>query len=191
VWFHVGADGAMTTTDGWRIPESIAKLLLCDCVAAPVWERHGTPISVGRAQHIVPDRTRRVIERRDRGCRVPGCTAERFVEVHHIVHWEDGGPTDTWNLLSLCAKHHRMHHTGLLGITGNADVPDGIEFTDARGSPIPQACLPAPSVEPPLCERPYEAPPAGRMNYDWVGLGWAHPNALRKRSEQARRWHRD
>jgi hypothetical protein len=26
------------------------------------------------------------------------------------------------------------------------------------------------------------------MNYDWVGLGWAHPNALRKRRDQANTW---
>ena len=189
VWFHVGADGAMTTTDGWRIPESIATLLLCDCVAAPVWERHGTPLSVGRAQHIVPDRTRRIIERRDRGCRVPGCTADRFVEVHHIVHWSRGGATDTWNLISLCPKHHRMHHHDQLGITGNADDLDGVEFTDARGAPIARSHPPNPPNEPPRCDRPYAAPPAGRMNYDWVGLGWAHPNALAQRREQANSWH--
>ena len=125
------------------------------------------------------------------GCRVPGCTADRFVEVHHIIHWQDGGPTDTWNLLSLCGRHHRMHHQGLLGIEGNADEPDGIEFTDTRGSPIPHAHPPNPPSEPPECERPYEAPPAGRMNWDWVGLGWAHPNALQRRRDQANLWHRN
>ena len=190
-WFHHDTTtGALSTTDGWPIPESIARLCTCDGIAAIVHEHDGLPFSVGRSQYIVPDRTRRIVERRDRGCRVPGCTADRFVEVHHIVHWQDGGPTDTWNLICLCPKHHRMHHQGLVGISGNADEPDGIEFTDARGSPIPQSCAPAPPGEPPGCERPYDAPPAGRMNYDWVGLGWAHPNALAKRREQANRWHR-
>jgi Domain of unknown function (DUF222)/HNH endonuclease len=191
-WFHHDSrTGATTTTDGWRIPQNIARLCTCDGMGAIVLEKDGLPFSVGRSQYIVPDRTRRIIERRDRGCRVPGCTADRFVEAHHIVHWEDGGPTDTWNLLSLCPKHHRMHHTGELGITGNADEPDGIEFTDARGSPIPQSCSPAPPGTPPACDRPYEAPPAGRMNYDWVGLGWAHPNALARRRDQANLWHRN
>jgi Domain of unknown function (DUF222)/HNH endonuclease len=190
-WWHLDANGNMTTTDGWRIPESIARLLTCDGMVAPVWETDGVPFSVGRMQHIVPDRTRRIVERRDRGCRVPGCTADRFVEVHHIIHWEDGGVTDTWNLICLCPKHHRMHHQGVLGITGNADQPDGITFTDARGSPIPLAHPPNPPSEPPTCERPYQAPPAGRMNYDWVGLGWAHPNALQHRRDQANSWHRE
>ena len=191
-WFHVDAKtGAMTTTDGWRIPQNLARMCTCDGMGAIVLQHDGLPFNVGRSQYIVPDRTRRIIERRDRGCRVPGCTADRFVDVHHIIHWQDGGPTDTWNLLSLCPRHHRMHHQGQLGITGNADEPDGIEFTDTRGSPIPHAHPPNPPSEPPTCERPYEAPPAGRMNYDWVGLGWAHPNALQRRREQANSWHQN
>jgi len=54
---------------------------------------------------VVSDRLRRIIERRDRGCRVPGCTNERFVEVHHIIHWLQGGVTDSWNLISLRLSH--------------------------------------------------------------------------------------
>ncbi len=174
-WFHHDTDtGATTTTDGWRIPMNLARLCSCDGLGAIVHENNGIPFSVGRTQHIVPDRTRR-IERRDRGCRVPGCTADRFVEIHHIIHWEDGGPTDTPSLLSLCPRHHRMHHKGELGIHGNADTPDGIQFTDATGRPVPQS-------------HPPDPPPDG-IPYDWVGLGWAHPNALRERRDQANTWH--
>ena len=88
------------------------------------------PVSVGRAQRTVPDRTRRLVEHRDGACRVPGCERTRGLQVHHIVHWEDQGPTDTANLLCLCRHHHRLHHNGILGITGNADLPDGVVFTD-------------------------------------------------------------
>ena len=185
-WFHHDTrTGTTTTTDGWRIPHHIAQLLQCDGTIAHVCEHDGLPFSVGRSQYIVPDRTRRIVERRDRGCRVPGCTADRFVEVHHIIHWEHGGPTDTWNLICLCPAHHRMHHKGELGIEGNADDPDGIVFTDARGSPITAACAPAPPGRLPDCEHPYEHPPAGRMNDDWVGLGWVHPNARKRRAQQS------
>ena len=96
----------------------------------PVLLHAGVPVSVGRSQHIVPDRTRRVVEHRDGGCRVPGCTARHFLEVHHIIHWDDDGPTDTWNLICLCPHHHRLHHQGKLGIVGNADTPGGVTFTD-------------------------------------------------------------
>jgi len=65
---------------------------------------------------------RRYIVRRDRHCRLPGCTS-RFVDVHHVIHREDGGTHTVENLACLCPRHHRMHHKGLIGITGNADVP--------------------------------------------------------------------
>lgn len=136
-WLHVDVSkGSTTTTDGWCVPMAVRERLLCDGTVQPVWERDGLPFSVGRAQRIVPDRTRRIIERRDRGCRVPGCTAARFVEVHHILHWLHGGTSDTGNLLSLCGKHHRQHHQGELGVSGDADAPDGMVFTDVHGRVI-------------------------------------------------------
>ncbi|MFP5487581.1 MAG: HNH endonuclease signature motif containing protein [Acidimicrobiia bacterium] len=161
--------------------------ILCDGTIAPVWHRDGVPFSVGRAQHVVPDRTRRIVEQRDRGCRVPGCTCDRFVEIHHIVHWNQGGPTDTWNLVSLCPKHHRLHHQGQLGITGDADLFDGLVFTDADGRPVTEIRPPTPPTgPPPQPEVPYRAPLAGRFDWNWIGLGWVHPNARRQHVQRAK-----
>jgi 5-methylcytosine-specific restriction endonuclease McrA len=42
------------------------------------------------------------------GCRVP---FERC-HVHHIRYWEDGGPSDLWNLVPLCNTHHHCVHEG-------------------------------------------------------------------------------
>ena len=187
-WLHVDvSNGATTTTDGWRIPMTVRDRLLCDGVVQPVWERDGVPFSVGRSQRIVPERTRRIIERRDRGCRVPGCTADRFVEVHHIVHWLNGGATDSWNLVSLCPRHHRLHHRDQLGIAGNADDEGGIAFTDRMGraiGPDGQPVVPQQPPDPPT--RPYEPPIGGRMDYRWVGGSWIHPNELQRRRAAAR-----
>lgn len=187
-WIHIDVTGGgATTTDGWRIPMAIEQHLLCDGVVQPVWEYDGLPFSVGRIQRIVPDRTRRIVERRDRGCRVPGCTAVRFVEIHHIEHWVDGGVTDTPNLVSLCPPHHQRHHQGELGIDGNADEFDGLVFTDRRGRPIAGSAPPtrptAPSASPP---KPYDPPLRGRFDWDWVGLGWVHPDELERRHRRAR-----
>jgi hypothetical protein len=186
-WLHIDVtDGEATTTDGWRIPMAVRDRILCDGVVQPVWHRDGVPFSVGRAQHVVPDRTRRIVERRDRGCRVPGCDG-RFVEIHHIVHWNDGGRTDTRNLISVCPKHHKLHHQGRLGIPGNADLFDGLMFTDEHGDPIPGSGAPAlPTRPPPPPAVTYAAPLAGRFDWNWIGLGWVHPNARRKRIEMAR-----
>ena len=92
----------------------------------------------------VPERTQVAVEDRDGGCRVPGCDRSRWLQVHHLVHWEDGGPTDTANLVALCSKHHRLHHRGGLGIEGDADDPSGLVFTDSRGRRLTGVGRPAP-----------------------------------------------
>lgn len=127
-------------------------------------------MSVGRSQHIVPDRTRRIVEHRDHArCRVPGCTAGGHLEVHHIVHWLEGGPTDTWNLICRCPYHHRLHHRRVLGITGDADVPDGVTFTNRHGRPIAQSGarpIPPPGPPPPPMST-YRHPTGERFDTRW------------------------
>ena len=124
----------MTDAAGWNVPDAIRRYLTCNGTVTPVFLENGLPVSVGRAQYVVPARTRTVIEHRDHGaCRVPGCDATLGLEVHHLIHWEHGGGTDTDNLLLVCGKHHRMHHRGRLDITGNADQPDGLQFRNQHG----------------------------------------------------------
>ena len=117
-----------TTHLGGVLPDELRRLLTCDGHAQIAWHHGGTPVNLGRTHRIVPRRIRRLIEHRDGGCRVPGCDRTWWLQVHHIVHWEDHGPTDTANLICLCSAHHRLHHQGLLGITGNADHPDGVDL---------------------------------------------------------------
>jgi hypothetical protein len=101
------------------------------------------------------------VEERDRSCRVPGCECTGWLQVHHVIHWEDGGPTDTGNLVALCSRHHRLHHLGQLGIAGNADDPGGMDFTDCRGRRLTG------------CGRP--APPEGIT----ISGSWTHPSGER------------
>lgn len=186
-WLHLDVtDGTATSTDGWVIPPSVSDRICCDGVVQAVWERDGVPFSVGRAQYIVPLRTRRVVELRDRGCRVPGCGRERHVEIHHIVPWLNGGRTDTPNLVSLCPAHHKLHHQGRLGISGDADQLDGLVFTDERGATIPGSGSPAPPSGPPPPTEPYVRPLADRFDWRWIGNGWIHPTAQRQLVERAR-----
>ncbi|MDQ6726045.1 MAG: HNH endonuclease, partial [Actinomycetota bacterium] len=84
---------------GPALGDGLRRFVGCDIRIRPVIESGGRPVSVGRAFRTVPDRTRTVIEDRDRGCRVPGCDRSRWLHVHHIEHWEDGGTSDTPNLL--------------------------------------------------------------------------------------------
>ena len=54
----------------------------------------------------------RLLSRRDRGCRFPGCTATQRLHGHHVKHWANGGETSLDNLVLLCPTHHRLVHEG-------------------------------------------------------------------------------
>ncbi len=148
VLWHLGTDAqgrvAAQLHGGPVLAPGLRRYLACDARVRGILETGGKPVSVGRAFRIVPERTRMAVEDRDRGCRVPGCPRNRWLQVHHITHWEDGGATDTANLVALCGRHHRLHHRDQLGISGDADDPDGLVFTDARGRRLTGCGRPAP-----------------------------------------------
>ncbi len=150
VYVHLDAEG------GWlngrpRLPQHLVAKLTCAGSVQPLWEAAGVPVSVGRALRIVPGRTRRLVLDRDRGCRFPGCVARAHLEVHHVVHWADGGGTDLDNLVAVCPFHHDAHHRGEFRITGDANVAGGLVFL-ARGGfaigPGPTYAPPAPGNRP-------------------------------------------
>ena len=62
------------------------------------------------------------VEVRDRHCVFTGCEAPAWwCEVHHVLHWGDGGETCLANSALLCERHHgKVHH----GFTIVRD-PDG------------------------------------------------------------------
>jgi hypothetical protein len=108
---------------------------------------------------------------------VPGARLHRaaLAGIHHIVHWEDGGVTETPNLVCLCPHHHRLHHQGRLGIRGDADDPDGLAFTSETGLPIPTGPRPRPPTGPP-------PPPRGRFRHpsgEQLHSRWLHFNPPR------------
>ena len=111
VYVHLDAEGGWLTGRP-RLPGHLVAKLTCAGSVQPLWQVAGVPVSVGRALRIVPERTRRLVLDRDRGCRFPGCVARAHLEVHHVVHWADGGRTDLDNLAGLCPFHHDEHHRG-------------------------------------------------------------------------------
>jgi uncharacterized protein DUF222/HNH endonuclease len=154
-----------TWTNGVAVPDVLAKLLTCDGVLSPVFVSNGHPVGVGRTQRIVPERTRRIVLHRDKHCRNPLCGATRWLEVHHIRHWvDDDGPTETWNLITLCGRCHRDHHRGLLRISGDADEPDGVEFSDQYDRLLdPATHARPPDGRPPEPRQPYRHPLGERL----------------------------
>ncbi|MDZ4729561.1 MAG: DUF222 domain-containing protein [Xanthomonadales bacterium] len=95
------------------------------------------PLSVGRKTRTVPPSIRRALQRRDGGCRFPGCSCTRFVDAHHIHHWADGGETSMNNLVLLCRHHHRLVHEGGFGL--RPSLTGVFEFTAPEGRLIPSA----------------------------------------------------
>ena len=70
------------------------------------------PIDHGRTKRLVPPALRRATEHRDRHCVFAGCHAPAYwCDVHHLVHWADGGETCLENSALLCERHHtKVHH---------------------------------------------------------------------------------
>ena len=166
---HLDTDGTATNDRGRRLPDAIAKYITCDGLITPTFIHDSIPISIGRSGRMIPERTRRLVILRDQHCRVPGCTQSHVLEVHHIIHWQHGGPTDTWNLIALCPHHHRLHHQGQLGIAGNADE-NTVAFTDANGQRLrPTGARPVPpGAPPPTPTGVYQHPLGERLDTHWL-----------------------
>ncbi|MEM8621844.1 MAG: DUF222 domain-containing protein [Actinomycetota bacterium] len=179
---HVNTDQPADRRDphGWHIPDNVANYFTCDCAVVPTLLADGIPISIGRTSRIIPERTRRQVIYRDHGCRVPGCDPTHHLEIHHIVHWTKGGPTDVCNLIALCGHHHRLHHRGDLHITGNASLPAGapgaVMFTTSDGTVLTSsgARPEPPGAAPPQPAKTYHGPAGERLELRW--LDFRHPD---------------
>lgn len=172
VLLHVEAEGPRGHLHlGPGVPAGLRRFLSCDARVRIVREKDGKPLSVGRSTRTVPDATRIAVEERDRGCRVPGCPRTKWLHVHHVVHWEDGGTTDLANLAALCSTHHRLHHRGGLRIEGDASRPDGLLFTDHHGRLLTPAARPRPPGDDSAAPTGHWVPPTGeRLDGRWVVL---------------------
>ena len=124
--------------EGGNVSAETSRRLSCDAgVVHWLENKKGEPLSVGRKTRTIPPAIRRALNRRDGGCRFPGCTCSRFVDAHHITHWADGGETSVNNLVLLCRRHHRMVHEEGFGLHSQAD--GRIYFTDPQGHKLPDA----------------------------------------------------
>jgi hypothetical protein len=95
---------------GPYVSAETSRRLACDsAVVEMTHDRDGSVLDVGRRRRTVPTPLRRVLDRRDGGCRFPGCGV-RFCDAHHVQHWAEGGATRLDNLLLLCRHHHRRVH---------------------------------------------------------------------------------
>jgi hypothetical protein len=94
-----------------EVPYPVAQRITCDAIIEVlVLDSDGQPLNLGRKRRTVSPAQRRALEARVRGCRFPGCPADRWLKAHHIQHWGRQGPTDLDNLVLLCRHHHKVVH---------------------------------------------------------------------------------
>jgi hypothetical protein len=149
-----GQPGVSELEDGVRVSAETSRRLTCDaavrtmthaghtdaCNCGPkAGSGHtrtalGPALDVGRSRRTIPPALRRALEFRDKGCRFPGC-GSRFAEGHHIIHWENGGPTSLDNLVLLCRHHHRLVHEE--GFRVGMDERREPAFATPSGLPLP------------------------------------------------------
>jgi Domain of unknown function (DUF222)/HNH endonuclease len=118
---------------GESISASAARRIACNAGILPmVLGSKSQPLDLGVSERLFSTGQRRAIAERDRGCAAPGCDAPpSWTEVHHILWWSRGGPTDYRNGVLLCSFHHHRVHDGVLRV----DIDDGLPVV-RRALPI-------------------------------------------------------
>lgn len=136
-----GAEGCAHAEGVGVLSAHVVQRLICDAsVSTLSFLPDGTAVPEGRTRQI-PGSLRRAVLTRDGGCRWPGCSRRRYVDVHHVVFVSKGGKTRLSNLAVLCRAHHRLVHEG--GYRLSMDEHASVSVTTPDG-----ATLPARSVLP-------------------------------------------
>jgi hypothetical protein len=131
-----------TLDDGARVPAETFRRVACDCaLVAVAKDARGDVLDVGRKTRSIPPALRRAVMLRDERCRFPGCAHDRFIDVHHVEHWIDGGETKLTNLVALCTHHHHLLHEG--GFAVELDASRDARFFAPNGARIPDVHVPA------------------------------------------------
>jgi hypothetical protein len=149
--------GLATLQDGPPIAAEAARRMSCDGRVQLVADAaSGEPVGVGRTTRVVPPWLARQIRNRDGGCTFLGCGRTRGLQMHHVIHWAHGGPTDIDNLVALCRYHHRLVHEGKFRMI--KDSAGRCRVVRRNGRPLP---LRPASIRPEVRERLF-GPPAPR-----------------------------
>jgi hypothetical protein len=141
----VHANTVCETEDGTPLPVEVIRRLACQAEIIPVvLNGRGEALAVGRAQRLATPAQRAALRAMHRTCIGATCTVPfDACQIHHVIPWDQGGPTDLENLAPLCNRdHHRVHEGGwTLTITPDRIAtwtrPDGTVFH--TGSTIDRA----------------------------------------------------
>jgi len=157
VMLHVREGQAMVTDEGRVdlgnglavLPRTLQRLGCGSLLQGMLSGVDGRPLDLGDRVRLATRNQRVALKAMYPTCEIPGCDVPfDWCEVHHVVPWEVGGPTDVANLRPRCRYHHHLVHEGgwreVLGADGRTVLlpPDG------RAPVVPSPPLTAAPVRP-------------------------------------------
>jgi hypothetical protein len=156
--------GPCSTSGVFYVPESTLEEALCDAEILDLGESGGSPLYGDedsspsallprpdmattplqsreedrhgpRLRRTIPLTLRRkVLERDERQCTVPGCGHRNHLALHHIVPVAAGGKDRAGCLTTVCFRCHRALHRDLLFVEG--DAPGALVWENRHGAVI-------------------------------------------------------
>ena len=104
--------GSARLDTGVRISAGEARRLACSAGVVPmVFNGASLPLDVGREQRLHTEAQRKALSAKHDSCAAEGCDRPfAWCEIHHVLPWSRGGPTNVDNGLPLCWFHHRRAH---------------------------------------------------------------------------------
>ncbi|MFZ2173334.1 MAG: DUF222 domain-containing protein [Rhodococcus sp. (in: high G+C Gram-positive bacteria)] len=135
--------GVATTASGGLLPIKEALALAEDAYPVlAVFDHDGRPLHLGRPRRLASVDQRWALIAADRGCTRPGCGAPATMcAVHHVVAWNDQGPTDIDNLALVCDACHGQVYEGAGGWS-TTTAPAGSAFAGRT------EWIPPPHIDP-------------------------------------------
>ena len=136
-WDRYRAGHGGTYGDGVPASPAAVRTTLCDAgVSRVVTSGRSVILDLGMSERLFSDAQFQALVLRDRHCRHPGCDRPpQWCHAHHVIPWEEGGPTDLANGVLKCSRHHHIGHrpgwTEKLEPDGTLHVtaPDGRSWT--------------------------------------------------------------
>ena len=139
----VTEDGRAWMPENPSAPSETVKGYVANAVARlHVLDRKGLTLNVGRKQRFATDgQIQALLAVWGYQCAMPGCTHERFIQIHHIEEWEHGGATDLANLIPLCSScHSKINHGTAYVEAAGSDLY--FKFSDGSQYISRNRCLP-------------------------------------------------
>src|SRR4051812_12365625 len=140
--------GTATMGFGATLSAARARWISCDAdLTRIVLGPNSEPLDLGRSKRLVTPGLRRAVIARDTTCVFAGCDAPHWwAEVHHLIHWTQGGETSLANSGLLCERHHTQVHHGFTVARDGAGRwhtyrPDGTEILVVRPAPVDDEAL--------------------------------------------------